>query len=127
MVGGGAYEMAITDCTTNEVGLPMSTVAESSARWGSRTENADQHSRRTHRRNVTGQKLLGGPRNVSGNKTRGPRARNQMPPDESAGRALSKQLVKSSTKRGRRRSININAVPPQGMKICFHCTGYCFS
>ena len=122
---GGSCEIAMTDCMMNEVETPMSTMAESSARRGSRTENAVQHSRRPYnRRHSTDKKPLGRPKNVQGSKTRTPRTRKQKLPDGSGGQASSKQLEKSSSKRGRRKSININSVPPtQGMKKCFYYTG----
>lgn len=117
--------MAIKDCMMNEVELPMSTVVESSAKRGSQTEIPVRHSRRAYRKRTTDQKLLGSrQQNVEGIKIRTPRTRKQKLPDESVGQALSKQLVKSSSKRGRRRSININSAPPtQGMKMSFYCTG----
>lgn len=112
-VGGVAYEMAIKDCKMNEVELPMSTVVESSAKRGSQTEIPVRHSRRAYRKRTTNQNLLGSrQKNVEGIKIRTPRTRKQKLPDESIGQALSKQLVKSSSKRGRRRSININSAPP---------------
>ncbi|RVX01566.1 DUF724 domain-containing protein 7 [Vitis vinifera] len=124
-VGGVAYEMAIKDCKMNEVELPMSTVVESSAKRGSQTEIPVRHSRRAYRKRTTNQNLLGSrQKNVEGIKIRTPRTRKQKLPDESIGQALSKQLVKSSSKRGRRRSININSAPPtQGVKMSFYCTG----
>lgn len=122
--GGGAYGMAIKDCMMNEVELPMITVAESSAKRDSQTESPVQHSRRPYRKRTTDQKLLGRQKNVEGYKNRTPRTRKQKLPDDSVGQALSKQLVKVSSKRGRRRSININSAPPtQGMEMSFYCTG----
>lgn len=116
--------MALKACPMDAVELHINSVFESTAKRGSQAENPVQHSRRPYRKRTTSEKLLGRQKNVEGNKIRMPRTRKQMLPDESVGQVSSKQLVKTSSKRGRRRSINVNSVPPtQGIEMAFYCTG----
>lgn len=116
--GEGNYEMTIKACTMNEVEMHMNAAAESNPKKGSQAENPGQHSSGEYGKQSRTTKPVGRPRNVEGYSIRTPQPRKHIYSDELYWLPSRKPLAKSTSRRGRRRSINVNSVPPtQGIEF----------